>query len=218
MPVTDLLETALLVRETRKRLRLTQVQFAQALGVPFLVNFMTSQIPDSFHYNGEQYELVAFDGEKLITPQDYGMNPEMLHTACYRGFYSTYEITNEGLFLKEMTLGEVEEGLKPIQGIMPTPDRYNEFSYKELNLLTPFTGRIQLGKDLIQELYVHMGYQKPSAYQTLLEFTFAEGKLVSAQDLSLENAQKRGAFKQRFETGNIVQGIEEAFSLDIDLE
>jgi DNA-binding transcriptional regulator YiaG len=35
MPVTESLSTALLVKEIRKRLGLTQVQFAQALGVSF---------------------------------------------------------------------------------------------------------------------------------------------------------------------------------------
>jgi hypothetical protein len=167
---------------------------------------MTAQIPDTFLYKGEQYSLVALDGEKLITPQDYGMNPRMLHTACYRGFYSNYEINNDGLFLKEMTIGEVDGGWKPIQGIMPTPDKYiqgimptpdkyNKFSYKDLNLLTPFTGRIQLGKNFIRDFYVHGSYQKAIGFQTLLELTFAEGKLVSTQDLSSENAQKRAALK-----------------------
>ncbi len=35
MPVTELLSTAVLVKETRKRLGLTQLQFAQTLGVSF---------------------------------------------------------------------------------------------------------------------------------------------------------------------------------------
>jgi DNA-binding transcriptional regulator YiaG len=35
MPVTESLLTAVLVKETRKRLELTQVQFAQTLGVSF---------------------------------------------------------------------------------------------------------------------------------------------------------------------------------------
>jgi DNA-binding transcriptional regulator YiaG len=35
MPVTESLSTAVLVKETRKRLGLTQVQFAQELGVSF---------------------------------------------------------------------------------------------------------------------------------------------------------------------------------------
>jgi hypothetical protein len=182
---------------------------------------MTAQIPDTFLYHGEEYELVALDGEGLIIPQDYGMKPDELHTACYRGFYSIYEITNDGLFLTEMVIGEVEEGYKSIQGIMPTlpsKDSYDYPTYKGLRLLTPFTGRIRLGKDFIKDLYIHMGYQKASAYETLLEFTFEAGKLVSTQDKSAENAKNRGAFKKRFETGNLVQSINESFSLDIDIE
>ncbi len=35
MPTTDSLSTAVLVRETRKRLNLTQLQFAKRLGVSF---------------------------------------------------------------------------------------------------------------------------------------------------------------------------------------
>jgi len=182
---------------------------------------MTSQIPDTFIYDGEKYELVALDGEGLITPQDYGMNPEMLHTACYRGFYCTYDITNDGLFLTEMVIGEVEEGYKSIQDIMPTlsnKDSRDYPTYKGLRLLTSFTGKIRLGKDFIRELYVHMGYQKPSAYETLLEFDFEAGKLMSMQNISASNAKKRGNFKKKFETGDIVQIINESFSLDIEIE
>jgi DNA-binding transcriptional regulator YiaG len=35
MPITELLSTTTLVKETRKRLGLTQVQFAEVLGVSF---------------------------------------------------------------------------------------------------------------------------------------------------------------------------------------
>ncbi|MFN6498191.1 MAG: hypothetical protein RMX65_014455 [Nostoc sp. DedQUE01] len=182
---------------------------------------MTSQIPDTFLYNGEEYELVALDGEGLITPQDYGMQPQMLHTACYRGFYSTYEITDEGLFLTQMVIGEVEGGHKPIQDIMPqlpSGKRQSYPTYQGLRLLTPFTGKMRLGKDFIRELYVHMGYQKGSAFETLSEFSFEAGRLLSVQDISAENSQKRGTFKERFETGELVQSIDEAFSLDMDIE
>lgn len=63
-----------------------------------------------------------------------------------------------------------------------------------------------------------MGYQKATAYETLLEFSFEAGKLLSKQNLSVDNATKRGAFKQRYETGDFLQKFEESFSLDIDLE
>ncbi|MCG6137167.1 MAG: hypothetical protein MET45_21460 [Nostoc sp. LLA-1] len=168
---------------------------------------MTSQIPDTFLYKGQKYELVGLNGEGLVTPQDYGMQPPMLHTACYRGFYSTYEITDEGLFLTKMVIGQVEGGHKPIQGIMPqipAGDRHGYPTYQGLKLLTPFTGTIRLGRDFIQDLYVHMGYQKGSAFETLLDFSFETGKMVSVQNISAENETKRGAFKERFETGEFV--------------
>lgn len=182
---------------------------------------MTSQIPDTFVYKDEKYELVGLSGESLVTPQDYGMQPQMLHTACYRGFYSTYEITEDGLFLTQMVIGEVEGGHKPIQGIMPKlppNERHGYPTYQGLKLLTPFTGKIRLAKDFIRELYVHMGYQKGSAYETLLEFSFEAGKLINVQDISVENSQNRGAFKKHFETSEVVQSIKESFSLNIDIE
>ncbi len=54
--------------------------------------------------------------------------------------------------------------------------------------------------------------------QSLLEFNFEAGKLVSQQNLSADNAKNIGAYKKPFETENLIQNIEEYFSLDIDME
>lgn len=37
------------------------------------------------------------------------MEPEMIHTECYRGFYAIYELTEEALYLRELTLREKNE-------------------------------------------------------------------------------------------------------------
>ena len=104
---------------------------------------MTGQIQDTFLYNGEKYELVAFKGGELITPQMYGMEPEALHTACWRGFFSTYEITDKGLFLVQMTMHQKDGKYKPIDNTMP--DRQDsEATYLGIRLLAPFTGTIRL--------------------------------------------------------------------------
>lgn len=165
---------------------------------------MTSQIPDTFLYEGEEYELVGVDGEKLITPQDYGMNPEMLHTACYRGFYCTYQLTNDGLFLTQMVIGKVEEGYQPIDGIMPklpSQDSHSELTYQGLKLLTPFTGKLLLGQNCIGEL--SSGYEDATSYQTLLEFTLEAGKLVTMRDISAENAKNRLALFESLEIDDV---------------
>ena len=60
-----------------------------------------------------------------------------------------------------------------------------------------------------------MGFQKPSAFETVLDFRFEEGKLLEVKDRSAEAKARRGAFKKRYEEVR-GWGIEEAFSLDMD--
>lgn len=55
---------------------------------------MTAQIPDTFLYKGERSQLIGLKREGLASPGQFGMEPVMLHTACYRGFYAMYELTD----------------------------------------------------------------------------------------------------------------------------
>ncbi len=179
---------------------------------------MTAQIPDTFLYKADEYELVGLEGGELFTPEQFDMVTAMLHTACYRGFYCKYELTNDALFLMEMTMLEKNDNYKPINGQMPVVGN-NEFEriYRDLHFPVPFTGKIRLGKDFIQELYVHMGFQKASAYKTVIEFVLKDGKLESFNDISEELSKKRGKFKKDFIEGDLDEGINDAFSLDIDI-
>jgi hypothetical protein len=61
-------------------------------------------------------------------------------------------------------------------------------------LLYRFTGKIRLAKDLIKDLYIHMGYQKPTAFKTILDITLKDGRVVEINDRSREMEEKRGAF------------------------
>ena len=178
---------------------------------------MTAQISETFFYKGEEYELVGMDGGDLISPLDFGMEPVALHTACWRGFYSTYEITRDGIFLKEMTMREKNGNYKPVNNIMPELADH-EAHYKNLYVRVPFTGKLRLAKDFIDELYIHMGFQKPSAFETILDLTFEDGRLIDVKDRSKEMEKIRGEFKKRYEGKDIIEGIDEAFSLDMDLE
>ncbi len=178
---------------------------------------MTAQIPDEFIFKGEVYSLIGIRGGTLASPQQFGMQPEMMHTGCYRGFYATYELTEDGLYLRELTLREANERYLPIGEVMPHVS-CEEATYYNLNELIPFTGQIRLAKDFIEELYVHMGYQKATAFKTVLDITLKNGKVVDIKDRSREMERKRGAFKKRYDSGNMLQMIKDAFSLDMDLE
>lgn len=178
---------------------------------------MTAQVSDKFVFNGDVYSLIGIIGTSLASPEQFGMKAEMIHTACYRGFYATYELTEEALHLKEFTLREKSGNYLPINGI-EAENKNNQATYHGLNILIPFTGRIRLAKDFIEELYIHMGFQKPSAFKTVLDVTLGLGRVMNIQDRSKEMEQKRGAFKKHYDSGNFAQTINDAFSLDMDLE
>ena len=157
---------------------------------------MTTQIPDRFLFKGDEYSLIGMDGGDLASPKQFGMEPKMMHTGCYRGFYATYELTEESLYLKKLTLREKNRNYLPIEGIEATKEDY-QATYHGLSVVVPFTGYIRLAKDFIKELYVHEDYyQKSTAFKTVLDITLKDGKVVGINDRSREMEQERGALKK----------------------
>jgi hypothetical protein len=61
---------------------------------------MTAQISDRFRFKGDAYSLIGLNGGDLASREQFGMEAEMIHTACYRGFYATYVFTEEALYLR----------------------------------------------------------------------------------------------------------------------
>lgn len=178
---------------------------------------MTAQISDKFLFKGDQYSLIGMRGTILAHLLEFGMEPTMLSTACYRGFYATYEITEENLYLRELTLRERNKNYLDIGGIEPTMEEY-QATYHDLHEVVSFTGKIRLAKELIRGLHINMGYQKTSSFKTILDITVMSGRVAMIKNRSQEMEQIRGAFKKHYESGNMQQTIDEAFSLDMDLE
>lgn len=178
---------------------------------------MTAQIDDRCWYRGDAYSLIGVAGNGLVSPAQFGMEPEMMGTDCYRGFYAVYEFTDEALHLRCLVLKEKHGKYPPIDGVEAT-HLIPYARYEGLNVPIPFTGKLRLAKDLLEELSVHMGFQKPTAFESVLDITLEKGKIIDVKDRSREMEQKRGAFKKRYESGNPLESIEQAFSLDMDLE
>jgi hypothetical protein len=179
---------------------------------------MTAQIPDTFLFKDEAYSLIGMTEGILASPEQFGMEPQMIHTACRRGFFATYEITEKALFLRELTVKERTGNYQSIGGIQPKHEDY-QATYHGLSQVVPFTGKIRLAKNFIKELYIHMGYQKPTAFKTVFDITLNTGVIVDIKDRSKEMEKKRGDFKKNYKSlspGG--HGIAEAFSLDMDLE
>ena len=120
---------------------------------------------------------------------------------------------------------------RPIDGILPKYDHeYNDnnpwenedespllgLTYQRLNVKVPFTGRMQIAREFIEEYYVHMGFQKPSAFRTLLEFEFKDGKVISHKDLSENRKTPLGDFRRKYGSKDLISHIDDAFSLDAE--
>lgn len=186
---------------------------------------MTAQIADKFIYRGAAYDVIGVRGGELITPEQFGMTPTAGCTACWRGFYVTYELTSEGLYLRELTLYEKNKNYKPIDGVMPVRVRKSMFdvgigdmSYSNLNVRVPFTGKIRIAKDFIRERYVHMGFQAPSAYKTVHDVALEDGKVVDILDRSWEVEKLREEMGERPGVDGLMEWIDKSFDLDMDLE
>lgn len=179
----------------------------------------TAQYTDQVIFRGEYYSLIGIKGGELISPKQFGMEPVMISTACYRGYIAEYELTNEALCLRKLILRADQRRYLPITGVLPIEDNERlTATYTGLRVIVPFVGKLRLARDFIDKLYIHMGFQKASAFKTVLDITLDCGKVVSITDRSREMEEKRGAFKKHYHSNHKIDSIKEAFSLDMDLE
>ncbi|MBY9001219.1 MAG: hypothetical protein KGD64_09915 [Candidatus Heimdallarchaeota archaeon] len=151
---------------------------------------MTGQISDSFLHNGKEFLIVGINNGKLFDPLDFNLETSAASTACWRGFQAFYAIHEGQLVLQHLYINLPES--KKINGMEPSDGvDFFKFSYPDINLKMKLTGTILIAQDFIQELYIHMGFQRPICFETVLELQFKNGKLVNEKDLSKEMAKRR---------------------------
>ncbi|MGY5871916.1 MAG: hypothetical protein RTV72_06715 [Candidatus Thorarchaeota archaeon] len=189
---------------------------------------MTAQIPDQFRYEGEAYDLVGLDGEPLYIPQDFGITTQMASTACWRGYQLFYDCKDGELILDHMHVRS-EDRIK-VNGISPREAGksdsmafFNKF-YENLGLKTKFSGTILLAKDFISEMYVHMGFQSPESFRTVIEIHVKDGNITEVKDLSEKMEARRRLGQQKpsgpetDERPDIESWVKDRFSLDYKSE
>jgi len=170
---------------------------------------LTAQINDIFKFNGVEYVVCGIDGPELFDPIEEGFKPKMASTGCWRGFYLTFNATDMYLYLEEMQINQDKaktfKDIKPVKG-----DHFFSHKYLNMNYKLPFTGKILIAKDFIEEMYVHMGFQRPIAYKTVIELKIENGDVKEVIDYS-EMFEKR-----RNEDSN--KGAEPKSSGEIDIK
>ncbi|MCE7748382.1 MAG: hypothetical protein GPJ51_08285 [Candidatus Heimdallarchaeota archaeon] len=182
---------------------------------------MTGQIADSFLFNTEVYSLSGISEGELFSPFDYGLFPRAATTACWRGHVLYFTVAGGYLTLVDMEVNAEEE--PEINGVKPIiREQSLRLHYQDLNIKLDFSGKIIIAKDFIREMYVHMGFQRSTAYKTVVELEFEKGKFVSEKDLSSKMKKKRrkkpdeGARPKSMEERDMSEWIKGTFSLEYD--
>ena len=200
---------------------------------------MTAQIPDTILINNKNYSIVGVNGGELFTPQSLGIEPVAIMSACWRGYFCQYNISDNKLILDELQLSFgiddtsgsnrefVPQVAPPINGVNPM-GKHPSFSniYEGLNFHIPFTGGILAGEGFIQTLYVHMGFHPAWKYQTVYELIFEKGNVQELRDVSIAVEELRSKITKlplkpdilKSDEAEVEAWIEKTFKLDYDLK
>jgi len=152
---------------------------------------MTAQVCDTVVFNGLAYQLAEFEGSGLFDPKEHGFEPMGFSTACWRGFVCGYEIVDQHLVLTSLSMG--------LSGSDFERSLISEFFGKDcstdtslgagtsitgFSLPVSFDGTMLIGRDFMQELYVHMGFHPAYKYKDVWKLELTNGRLVSSEDIS----------------------------------
>ncbi|MCP3167331.1 hypothetical protein [Myxococcus qinghaiensis] len=161
---------------------------------------MTAQISDTLIFREQEFVLAAASGEGLFEPPQHGLAPEMISTACYRGYWCTYEVIAESLRLQQLHIGlpppaaiAARHGKGPslFEQLPVYSEQFHCIAYRNLSAPVPFTGGLLLAADFVRELYVHMGFHPVWKFRRVYELLFEGGTLVQTRDCSSEMARLR---------------------------
>ena len=175
---------------------------------------MTSQISDILHWNGEDYAIAAVENLWSFDPEEYGLKPQMLSTACWRGFHCTYEVRDQDLLLRAMVIGLHNHDAPVFQGRRGVKDVVGSWHFEDLLLPILYSGGVLVGRDFQDEFYVHMGFHRPHCYGRLYELCFEKGLLVRSKDLSDKMAELRDSIRRRQRSPASAKPMPESQSLN----
>ncbi len=155
---------------------------------------MTAQIGDIYKFKEKRYTCLRRNSDSLFDPKDYGFSPTWACTACWRGYFCEYEVRDDGLMLRNLCINDANDYYPPVNGVNASEEKkpLGHRLYENVDLSIPYSGKVLLAADFIENYYIHMGFQRPHGYKTLLSFEFEEGQLIDTVDYSNIASQMRG--------------------------
>lgn len=157
---------------------------------------MTAQINDLVTHAGADWSLAGENGGDLFDPSIHGLRVRMASTACWRGFVCRYELRDGALYLDRLSVA-LEGDAPALLGKAPQKPRIPfgfTATYEDIGRRVPFTGGLLLARDLLRELYVHMGFHPAWKYAHVLEVELEAGSVSRVTDCSKPMADIRRRF------------------------
>lgn len=158
---------------------------------------MCGQISDMVLLEGLEYLLIGSDPEELFNPQACGIVSQFRSTGCYRGFASSYRISDGVLHLHELGVNS-EDGHYPLINGTEAGERKNDpFQdspvehaagrvYRFPDFRLRFTGTIRLGRGFtdIDLGMSRIGFAGETEYLRVLDLDLDRGVVVATSNLS----------------------------------
>jgi len=176
---------------------------------------MTAQIQNSISFDDKKYSIIALQNELDFEPTTYGIDVDTGCSMCWRGYYCIFGIEKEQLVLKNWHILSKSKDEPPIIEKVQAVRKNGMWYYTEMNYQMQYSGGMVIGTGFIEKYYIHMGYQKVYAYETVIELIFENGKLVEKIDHSemFENVRNTIDVQHRELKDHIFENIGKMFSL-----
>ena len=163
---------------------------------------MTAQIGDRLEDEGRLLSVLS----RLPLPfslAEHDLHPTMASTACYRGYFCHYALTEGQVYLEDLYIYTGGRGYPELFGKFPEADRHTGKTrhymgcavYRKLHVPSAFTGTVTLGDEFLQEFYIHAGIQRPHSFLYLYDYQLEDGHVVSITDRSAEGEVKRAEIR-----------------------
>ena len=188
---------------------------------------MTAQITDQYTYKGEEYSIIAMTESIEFDPEQYGFHPEAPHTACWRGYWCEFLITDEALLLDTLHIYSGDHDYPEFNGVQPqaSKEEWDDMAtYYGLNFPIDYSGSIVLGSGFLERYYIHMGFQRAWAYENVIELVFKHGRVTDRKDHGETVAKIREeidrdpeGFRDRMHA-DIPRFVDNSFSLDTSIK
>lgn len=161
-----------------------------------------------YYYESEKWDPLYHLGDWPFDPDEFGLK-EITPILCSGGgYWAEYKIQDDSIIMDTLHIRTSDDRYPAINGINVAEIRYQEYEkcyrkngetvkeivkfdfdlgyrrYCGLNIFIPFTGRLLLGKDVVDKYRSLARYTEYWIFKTIKEFSFEEGILTNVYDHS----------------------------------